>query len=84
MNPFIRLFEAPVEALTAAAYIVVLLGLLALSWWALGRNLLYLRDRYQDGWKFLVPLWYAARVTAVSAIISLDLLLVAAIIYIIG
>lgn len=83
MNPFISLFETPVETLTAAAYVVVLFGALVCSWWALGRNLLYLSDRFQNGWKYLVPLWYALRIGAVSALVAVDLLLIAAIIHVI-
>lgn len=82
MNPFISLFEAPVETLTAAAYVVVLFGALVVSWWALGRNLLYLRDRFQNGWKYLVPFWYALRIGAATVLIAVDLLLVAAIIHV--
>ena len=83
MNPFIKLFETPVETLGAAAYVVVLLGALTLSWWALGRNLLYLRNRFQNDWKYLVPFWYAARVGVVALLVAVDLLLIGAIIYVI-
>mgnify|MGYP006287475347 CR=1 FL=1 len=83
MNPFISLFEAPVETLTAGAYVVVLLGALTLSWWGLGRNILYLRNRFQTDWKYLVPFWYAARIGAVAALVAVDLLLIAAIIHVI-
>jgi hypothetical protein len=79
-NPFVRLFEAPTETLTAAAYALVLVGLVVLSWWALGRNLLYLREQYRDGWQFLVPLGYAGRVASACGLIAVDLWLVAAII----
>lgn len=82
MNPFIRLYEAPVETLTAAAYVAVLLGALVCSWWALGRNLLYLRDRFQNGWKYLVPFWYAVRIGATTLLVAVDLLLIGAIIYV--
>jgi len=79
-NPFVRLFEAPVESLTAGAYALVLLAALVVSWYALGRNALYLEDQWRDGWLVLVPFWYAARVVGALLIVALDLLLVAGII----
>lgn len=82
MNPFIHLYEAPVETLTAGAYVVVLLGALVGSWWALGRNLLFLREQFQNGWQLLVPFWYAVRVLAASALVAIDMLLLAAMIHI--
>jgi len=84
MNPFIQLFEYPVATLTALAYVVVLLGALVGSWWALGRNLLYLRQRYQNGWKYLIPGMYALRVVATAVLVAIDLLLVAAILHALG
>jgi hypothetical protein len=83
MNPFIHLFDAPVETLTAAAYVVVLIGALGASWYALGLNLLALREGWQDGWKYLIPLAYAVRVVATTIVVAVDLLLIAAIIRVI-
>lgn len=83
MNPFVHLFDAPVETLTAAAYVVVLIGALGASWYALGLNLLALREGWQDGWKYLIPLAYAARLVATTIVIAIDLLLIAAIIHVI-
>jgi len=79
-NPFVRVYEAPVESLTAGAYALVLLAALVVSWYALGRNALYLEDQWRDGWLVLVPFWYAARVVGALLIVALDLLLVAGII----
>jgi len=81
MNPFIELYQNPVSTLTAAAYVVTLLGLLVSTWWAAGRNALYLFDNYQNGWLVLVPKWYAFRVVLMCGIIAVDLLLIAAIIW---
>jgi len=81
-NPFVRLFEAPAETLTAAAYACLLLGALMLTWWAAARNVVVLDDRWQDGWQLLVPLGYAVRLAAMAAIVAVDLLLVAGIIYV--
>jgi hypothetical protein len=80
MNPIIRVYQAPVESLTAGAYALVLVAALVASWYALGRNLLYLSERWQDGWLVLVPGWYAARVVGLLLLVALDLLLVAGII----
>lgn len=83
-NPFIRLAESPVEALTAASYATVLLAALVLTWYFAGRNLLYLLDRYQDGWALLPPPVYTARVVGLLLIIAVDLLLVAGIVNALG
>jgi hypothetical protein len=83
MNPFIALFERPVATLTAGAYVLVLLGALLLSWWALGRNLLYLREQYQNNWRVLVPLWYAVRGASTLGLLALDLLLIGGIVHVV-
>jgi hypothetical protein len=41
-----------------------------------------LDDRWQDGWQLLVPLGYAVRLAAMAAILAIDLLLLAGIIYV--
>jgi hypothetical protein len=82
MNPFIELYQQPVETLSAAAYALVLLAALLATWYAAGRNLLWLIDRYQDGWLVLPPFWYTARSIALILILAVDLLLVAGIVWI--
>jgi len=79
-NPFVRLYDAPVESLTAGAYALLLVAALVTSWYALGRNMLYLTERWRDGWLVLVPFWYMARVVGVLLIVAVDLLLIAGII----
>jgi hypothetical protein len=79
-NPFVHVFASPVESLTAGAYALVLTAALVASWYALGRNLLYLAEQWQEGWLVLVPFWYAARVVGLLLLVALDLLLVAGII----
>jgi hypothetical protein len=79
-NPFVELFEAPVDSLTAGAYALVLLAALVASWYGLGRNLLYLTEQWRNGWLVLVPLGYAARVVGGLLLVAIDLLLVAGII----
>jgi hypothetical protein len=83
-NPIIRLHETPVESLADAGWTFILVGALLLTWWAAGRNALYLRDEFQNGWKFLVPFWYTARVTVLCVIVAVDLWLLSAIVHIIG
>jgi len=80
VNPFVAAFERPVTSLTAGAYALALLAALVGTWWAAVPNLLYLDDRFQDGWLVLVPGAYAARVIAVLLIVAVDLLLIAGII----
>jgi len=84
VNPFIELFEAPVATLTAGAYVLVLLGLLAASWWAATRNLLWLSDNWQDGWILLIPLPYAVRLLALCLLAAIDLLLLAGIAHVVA
>jgi hypothetical protein len=79
-NPVIRLIEAPVAALTDLAWVCVLLAALVATWWAGGRNLLYLDEHYQDGWLYLVPFWYALRVIALLVTLAANLWLLAGII----
>ena len=80
MNPFLRLYEHPVETLTDAAFGLLLVAALVGTWWALGRNLLYLDDQFQNGWKYLVPFWYAVRLITVISIVAVDFALIAALI----
>lgn len=80
MNPILRLVETPVEGLTDAGWVLVLLSALVATWWAAGRNALWLEDRYQDGWQYLVPLQYAVRMIAMLLIAAVDLWLLAAIV----
>jgi hypothetical protein len=79
-NPFIRLYEMPVESLTAGAYALVLVAALMATWYGLGRNLLYLHQRWRNGWSLLIPFWYAARVIAILLVAAIDMLLVAGIV----
>lgn len=82
MNPVIHLIEHPVAALTEASWLCVLLAALVATWWAAGRNALYLLDRYQDGWLVLVPLQYAIRSIAMLLIVAIDLALIAGIVHV--
>lgn len=79
-NPFLRLYDAPVQSLTDAAFVLVLLAALMATWWAGGRNALWLYTRYQSNWKYLPPWEYAARSVVMLLVIALDLALLAAIV----
>lgn len=84
VNPFIELYREPVAALTDAAWICVLLAALAATWWALGRNLLWLDKRWQQGWRYLPPFWTAVRMVAVLVVAAVDLWLVAGIVAVVA
>jgi hypothetical protein len=74
------LVEAPVATLTDAAWACILLAALVATWWAAGRNALYLQEQYQNGWKYLVPFWYATRTVGMLLVLAVDLWLVAALV----
>jgi hypothetical protein len=84
MNPAVRLIQDPVSVLTDAGWILMLLAALLLTWWALGRNLVYLTERYQDGWRYLIPLRYAVRSVVALVIVGIDLWLISAVVYVLG
>lgn len=81
-NPFIRLYEAPVEALAAGAYALVLLAFLVATWYVLGRNLLTLYQEYQNGWLVLPPFPWAVRAVGSLLVLAIDLLLLSGIIHV--
>ncbi len=82
-NPFTALFYAPVASLLTLAYLLVLAAFGLLTLWAAGRNVLWLRTHYQEGWQTLLPFWYTVRATALLVIGAVDLLLIAAAIQIV-
>ncbi|ADD05228.1 uncharacterized protein Nmag_1652 [Natrialba magadii ATCC 43099] len=82
-NPFIRLYEAPVESLTLAAYLLLFAVVLLLTWWALIRNALEITKAVQEEtWVKNAPLYppfgFMLRLVAIPGIIAIDLFLVAA------
>jgi len=79
-NPFVALFNDPVGTLTAAAYALGLVGVLAATWWAAVPNALYLYDNWRDGWLVLVPGRYVLRILALVFIGMADLWIIAAVI----
>ena len=83
-NPAVRLTDAPVETLTEFGWALVLVAALVGTWWALGRNLLYLTEEYQQGWRYLIPFRYAARVFFTLLIVAVDLWLLAGVVHVLG
>jgi len=83
-NTAVRLVEAPVETLTEFGWALVLVAALVGTWWALGRNLLYLSEEWQAGWLYLIPLRYAARVVLALVIVAVDLWLLAGVVHVLG
>jgi hypothetical protein len=82
-NPFIRLYEAPVETLTLSGYVlglaVLLVATLGLCW----TNVLAIADEVtapRRGWTYEPPLWFLARVAAVPLVLMVDVWAVAAVI----
>lgn len=84
MNPIVYLIEHPVKGLTTLGWLCVLLAALTATWWGAGRNALYLEDHYQEGWRYLVPFWYATRLIGMLLIAAVDLWLIAAILTLIS
>lgn len=84
VNPFVRLFEAPVETLILAAYVCALLTLLIVTLGAVYRNglTLYIRFKRQrpQQWEYVPPVGFLLRLAAIPFVIGLDLLFVAAVI----
>lgn len=85
-NPFIRLYEAPIESLTLAAYLLILLAALVGTWWLLTRNVLELIDQAtSETWAKNTPLYppfrFIWRLAAVPVIVAIDLFLIAAFLY---
>jgi len=83
-NPFLELYQHPVDTLTAAAYVALLLGALVATWWAAGRNALALDRQWQEGWLLLIPFWPAVRIVAMFGILAADLWILAAIVGVIA
>lgn len=83
-NPVIALVENPSAALADAGWALILLAALVATWWAAGRNLLWLDDRWRDGWLFLPPLGYAARTVALLIVVAIDCWLLAALVALLG
>lgn len=88
MNPFVRLYEAPVETLAALGYVLLLVTLLVLTLAACWRNTitLYVRwDRQRPGqWEYVPPLDWLVRLAAIPFILAIDAWAVAALVWILG
>lgn len=85
-NPFIELYEAPVESLTLAAYFLLFAVVLLLTWWALVRNVLeIIKTINEETWVKNAPLYppfgFMLRLVAIPGIVAIDLFLIAAFLY---
>ncbi|MDQ2052852.1 hypothetical protein RBH26_20635 [Natronolimnohabitans sp. A-GB9] len=85
-NPFIELYEAPVETLTLGAYLLILLAALVGTWWLLTRNVLELyKQAATETWAKNAPLYppfkFIWRLAAIPVIVAIDLFLIAAFLY---
>lgn len=81
-NPFIRLYKAPVETLTLAAYACGLLALLGLTWWALYGNILTLTIQFKKRtWTYDPPPSWVFRLIAVPLVFAIDAAALAAFIH---
>ena len=79
-NPALRLVEAPAAALADLGWALILIAALVATWWAAGRNALYLSEQYQAGWQYLVPFWYAVRTIGMLLVLAVDAWLLAALV----
>lgn len=83
-NPFIRLYEAPVETLTLTAYVLGLACLLFLTLAVVWRNgyIVYVQfeKNYPHKWQYNPPTSWLLRVAAIPLILMIDFLAAAAVI----
>jgi len=79
-NPILRLVESPVAALADLGWALILLAALVATWWAAGRNALHLSEQHQEGWRYLVPFWYAVRTIGMLLVLAVDAWLLAALV----
>jgi hypothetical protein len=76
VNPFIRLFEAPVETLIVLGYALALLTLFTLTLAACWRNVVTVHVQWKKQrphqWEYLPPAGWLLRVAAIPAILAVD------------
>lgn len=75
-NPFVRLFEAPVETLTLAGYVLGLLALVFITLAACWRNALVVKVQYDKNypnrWQYNPPASWLLRVAAIPFVLMVD------------
>lgn len=83
-NPFVRLFEAPVETLTLTGYVLGLLCLLFLTLAACWRNAIVVKvqfdKNYPNRWQYNPPTAWLLRVAAIPLVLMVDVWALAAVI----
>lgn len=83
-NPFVRLWEAPIETLTLVGYGLLLATLLVVTIGVCWKNAVTTYTQYQKNWQrwsYLPPLTWVGRVAAIPFILMLDVWALAALIY---
>lgn len=82
-NPFVRLFEAPVETLTLAGYALGLLALTVATAGVCWTNALAVYDEAtapRRPWTYVPPLTFLARLTAIPLLLMVDVWAIAAVV----
>lgn len=84
-NPFVRLFEAPVETLTLTGYALGLACLVFLTLGACWSNALTVKARWDHQrpgvWQYQPPASFLLRAAAIPLVLMVDVWALAAIIY---
>ena len=85
MNPFVRLWEAPVETTALLAYAFLLLAALVATWYALGTNVLTLKIRWdRRRWTYVPDQSFVYRVVGILVLVAVDWLLLGGLVYLVG
>lgn len=84
-NPFIELFRDPVATLAALGYALILITLLVWTLAICWRNAVTVKVRWErqrpGQWEYVPPLGFVVRVSAIPAILAVDALALAALIW---
>ncbi|WP_435065876.1 hypothetical protein [Halobaculum sp. EA56] len=87
-NPFVRLFEAPVETLAVLGYALLLATLLVLTLAACWRNgiTLYVRWERQrpTQWQYVPPIDFILRAAAIPFVLAVDAWALAALVWLLA
>ena len=84
MNPFIRVWEAPVETAALIAYAFILLAALIATWYVLSTNVMTLKVRWdRKTWTYVPPMDFVFRIVGSLFILAVDWLLFGALVYLV-
>lgn len=88
MNPFIELYQHPVEVLAALGYALLLVALLVATVAACCRNAVWLSVRWDrqrpQQWEYVPPIWWLVRLAAIPFILAIDAWALAALIWLLA